>query len=156
MKNKPLACLLLAVLCLLAGALVSQAAELREIEGWQNGGLRTTRLDTVSGNRSVWQERDYITASGARVHAVWMEGAGEKGWTPPSVDAAASDGLMGSGASYRTLIIASERAVIEKHPVTGYCVAVKIEKRGTLTVESKYAEEDEILSAAKVLTEMMQ
>lgn len=154
MKKLSLICFI-ATVYFFSQQLIAFAAELPEVPAWQNGELRITALDTVSGNRGSWQERDYITDSGARVHAVWIEGAGEKGWTPPDKSISADDGLMGSGATYRTISIAGEKALIEHHPVTGGSVAVKIEKKGSLTVESKYASGKEIIDAAAVLTTMM-
>lgn len=129
----------------------SESAELPDIESWQNGELRVTIFDTVSGNRGSWQEREYRTNLGTTVYAIWLEGAGEKGWNPPNGTILTDDGLLGRGAVYKTVVIASQNGMIEYHPVTGYSVAVKIAKIGTLTVESKYAEEDEILDAAERL-----
>lgn len=154
MKKLLLICFVIAAY-FLSPQSATDAAELPGVPSWQNGELRITVLDTVSGNRGSWQERDYITASGTRVHAVWIEGAGEKGWSPPEKSASGDDGLMGSGATYRTISIGDEKALIEHHPVTGYSVAVKIEKKGSLTVESKYASEKEIIDAAAALTAMM-
>lgn len=131
----------------------SEAAGLPEISGWQCGELTTTVFDTVSGNRGKWQERNYRTGDNARVHTVWIEGAGEKGWTPPAADISADDGLMGRGATYKTLTIAGEKALLEHHPITGYSLAVKIDKKGTLTLESLNASEKEIIDAAAKITE---
>lgn len=154
MKKLLLACFVITA-CALALPASSDSAELPEIAAWQNGALRITTLETVSGNRGSWQEREYRTDLGARVYAVWIEGAGEKGWTVPSGDISADDGLIGNGATYRTVMIASENGLIERHPTTGYSVAVKIAKMGTLTLESQYAEEYEILGAAETLVKEM-
>lgn len=146
---------LLIITCVLAMSRIAAAVELPEVSEWQNGALRVTPFDTVSGNRGSWQERNYITTSGTRVLATWMEGAGEKGWAPPSESISASDGLMGSGATYNTITVAEEKAILESHSVTGLSVAVKITNKGTLTLESKYASAQEILAAAEKLTQLM-
>jgi len=141
---------------LLLAPQICAAAVLPEVDAWYCDELRITALDTVSGNRGSWQERDYITDAGARIHAIWMEGAGEKGWLPAKDTISADDGLMGRGATYRTIVIAGNKALIEKHPITGFSVAVKIDNKGTLTVESKYALEEDVLPAAETLAEMME
>lgn len=124
---------------------------LPDIDGWQNGEVRITSFDTVSGNRGTWLERDYRTISGVPFHAVWMEGSGDKGWDVSDQTLSAYDGPLGSGATYRTLTIAGNKAAIEHHPVSGYSLAVKIGKLGTLTLESNIANEDEIISAAEII-----
>lgn len=130
---------------------VSESANLPEIASWQNGELRVTVLETVSGNRGSWQEREYRTDLGTLVYAIWLEGAGNRDWEPSGGAISANDGLVGRGAVYRTTVICAQEGLIEHHPVTGYSVAVKVAKLGTLTVESKYAEENEILSAVETL-----
>lgn len=154
MKKLLLACFVM-IACALVLPACAYSAELPEIADWQNGKLRITNLETVSGNRGSWQEREYRTDLGARVYAIWIEGAGEKGWNAPSGDIFANDGLIGNGATYKTVTIASEKGLLERHPTTGYSLAVKIDKMGTLTVESQYAEEYEILSAAETLVNEM-
>lgn len=154
MKKMLLACLAFFAI-FLSMAHSCEAYDLPEMASWRGGELRSTVLDTVSGNRGLWQERDDITDGGTHIHAVWLEGAGEKGWTPPAEPVSSDDGLMGRGAWYRTMTVAGEKALIEHHPITGFSIAVKIEGRGTLTVESRYAKEEEICSAAIRLVEMM-
>lgn len=154
MKKLLFVCLAAAV-CALFQPIISECAELPEIASWQNGELRVTMFDTISGYRGSWQERNYRTASGTLVNAVWIEGAGEKGWAPPDGEVSADDGPAGNGATYKTVAIVSEKGLLERYPVTGYSVAVKIAKMGTLTVESKYAEENEILNAAETLVREM-
>lgn len=151
MKNTMLACLLLAAALFLKPN-ISLAAGLTEIPGWQCGELMTHEFETVSGNRGFCHQRDYVTGTGTRLHAIWLEGAGEKGWAPPAESVSADDGLMGRGSVYRTIEIAGEKAIIEHHPVTGYSAAVKIDGKGTLTVESKYAEENKFVEAVAELT----
>ena len=124
---------------------------LPEITGWINGELRKTEFDTVSGKRGFWLEREYRNNAGAPFHAVWMEGSGDKGWTPAEKEISADDGPLGAGASYRTLSVKGEKAILEHHPVTGYSLSVKVGKKGTLTLESIIANEEEIIVAAGVL-----
>lgn len=124
---------------------------LPEIPGWINGELRKTEFDTVSGKRGFWLERDYRNNAGVPFHAVWMEGSGDKGWTPPGNEISADDGPLGTGASYKTLSVKGEKAIIEHHPVTGYSLSVKVGKKGTLTLESLIAAEEEMTAAAEVL-----
>ena len=124
---------------------------LPEIPGWINGELRKTEFDTVSGKRGFWLERDYRNNAGVPLHAVWMEGSGDKGWTPPGNEISADDGPLGTGASYKTLSVKGEKAIIEHHPVTGYSLSVKVGKKGTLTLESLIAAEEEMSAAAEVL-----
>lgn len=124
---------------------------LPEIPGWINGELRKTEFDTVSGKRGFWLERDYRNNAGVPFHAVWMEGSGDKGWTPPGNEISADDGPLGTGASYKTLSVKGEKAILEHHPVTGYSLSVKVGKKGTLTLESLIAAEEEMSAAAEVL-----
>ncbi len=124
---------------------------LPEIRGWINGELRKTEFDTVSGKRGFWLERSYRNTFGVPFHAVWMEGSGDKGWSPPDKTISADDGPIGSGASYRTLSVTGQRSILEHHPVTGFSISVKAGNKGTLTLESNIAAEEEMISAVEVL-----
>lgn len=124
---------------------------LPEISGWINGELRNTEFDTVSGKRGLWLERSYRNSSGVPFHAVWIEGSGEKGWSPSDKPVSADDGPLGNGANYRTISIDEQKALIEYHPVTGLSLSVKAGTKGTLTLESNIANEEEIISAAQTL-----
>lgn len=152
MKKIVILSLAMAVLFLNISLSWAQMTEaLPEIQGWINGELRKTEFDTVSGKRGFWLERDYRNNAGVPFHAVWMEGSGDKGWTPPEKEISADDGPLGTGASYRTLSVKGEKAILELHPVTGYSISVKVGKKGTLTLESIIANEEEIIGAAEVL-----
>ena len=143
----------LCALLLLAAASAFAAAGLPDVSGWKCGELRVTKLDTVSGNKGQWLERDYRTAAGAPFHAVWLEGAGEKNWQVQPQKSASGDG---TGATYKTVEIAGSKAVLERHPVTGVSLAVKLDKRGTLTLESgKATTDDEIIAAAQAIIDAM-
>jgi|GEM_PF-4991671 len=122
--------------------------KLPDMTGWANGETRTTILDTVSGNKGTWTERDYRTAQGVAVHAAWIDGAGPKGWGVSSNDTFSDDGLMGSGATYKTISICGIRASVDHHPITGYSIAAAFGD-GALTLESKLATEREIISIAE-------
>ena len=145
--------LILAIAAVLFFALpVFASAGLPDISGWQCGALRVTKLDTVSGNKGQWLERDYRTAAGAPFHAVWLDGAGEKNWNA-SPSPVVSDG---AGATYKTAEVSGCLAVIERHPVTGVSLAVKVDKLGTLTLESNNATtDDEALAAADAIIKAM-
>ncbi|NLX85084.1 MAG: hypothetical protein GXZ00_05660 [Synergistaceae bacterium] len=134
-----------------AGALAQNIGALTEIDGWINGELRETEFDTVSGKRGFWLERDYRNNVGVPFHAVWMEGSGDKGWTPSEKTISADDGLLGTGAVYKTISIKDDKALIEHHPILGYSLSVKVGKKGTLTLESNIANEEEMISAAEIL-----
>ncbi len=153
MKNKLLVYIAFITCTLLFPAFYSTAGEmLPDIDGWINCNTRVTQLDTVSGNRGTWLERDYRTTAGILVHAVWIDGAGDKGWNVSDKTISADDGAMGTGATYKTLTVSGEKAALEHHPVTGYSLFIKIGTLGTLTLESKIATEDEILRAGEALT----
>lgn len=124
---------------------------LPQISGWINGELRMTEFDTVSGKRGLWLERNYRNNAGVPFHAVWIEGSGEKGWSPSDKAISADDGPLGNGATYRTISIDEQKALLEYHPVTGLSLSVKAGIKGTLTLESNIANEEEIISAAQTL-----
>ena len=139
--------ILLTVLALAFALPVFAAGGLPEIGGWQCGELRVTKLDTVSGNKGQWLERDYRTAAGTPFHAVWIDGAGEKNWNVQTNAATNSDG---AGASYTLTDVSGNKAVLERQPVTGISLTVKIDKLGTLTLESNNATTDEEITSAAV------
>lgn len=138
---------------LLTGAAQRQAwAALPEIEGWACGELRVTTLDTVSGNKGSWEERSYRTPGGERYHAVWIEGAAEKGWQPADEAVNENEGLLPSGAIYKRVEIAGQKAVFEDQPIVGKSLTIKIANRGTLTLETQNADETALLAAGRLLT----
>ena len=143
----------LITLCTLffSAPLSADAEKLPYMKGWINSDTRVTVLDTVSGNRGTWAERDYRTAEGVPFHAVWVDGAGSKGWDIKNTGISEDDGPLGTGATYKTLIVAGENAVIEHHPVIGYSLSVKAGTLGTLTLESKIATEKETIEAGETL-----
>ncbi len=143
---------LLSVISILLSSCVSAAPciTLPEVKGWYNGKMRVTELKTVSGNKGTWLERTYRTEKGVSIRAIWIDGSGDRGWAPESVTYA-DDGKWGTGAHYKTLQVAGNIALLDEHPVTGLSLAVKIKSKGTLTLESKSAEEGELCSAAEMI-----
>ena len=127
------------------------SASLPDISGWNNGEVRKTELKTVSGNRGIWLERDYRTAEGTFFHAVWMEGSGEKGWDISKKTASSDDSVRLNEISSKIFEISGNSALLEKHPITGLSLTVKITKKGTLTLESTTATDDEIAKAAEAI-----
>lgn len=125
------------LLSLLSPSLIfaREAPSLPEMPHWICGELKTTNLDTVSGNQGTWFQRDYRSASGERFHAALFigKGAGTSGFQSASIDS--NDGLIGSGSTYRTFEIRGCQAIAETHPVLGTAVAVKLAD-GYLTLES--------------------
>lgn len=135
---------------------------LPEINGWTNGTLRITRLDTVSGNRGIWLERDYKTPEGKFFHAIRIDGDGVKSWNLNKDALTADDGPIGSRATYKTIKIYTQvstaesnfddpnspyYAAIEQHPLTGLSLIVQLNKKSALTLESKNANEQEVIDA---------
>lgn len=151
MKSKSFA-LTAFIIALLFAAVPSFAKyTLPEIAGAECGELRTTQLETVSGNRGVWLEREYRTYGGDTFTATWMEGSGEKRWFIPKDKISAEDGPLGTGAEYETLQVRGNNAVFEDHPIVGLSLAVKIEKVGTLTVDSQNSDKESLISFAENL-----
>ncbi len=131
---------------LLLTAFQARAATLPEINGWTNGELRETKLETISGNHGDWQEREYRTSGGAKFLAVWMEGAGPKLWRRT-----AETGEARGEESAKTVAVAGRDATLESRPVLGLSLVVKVGTDGVLTLESQSVNEDELTEAAEIL-----
>ena len=118
--------------------------------------MRAVKLDTVSGNQGLWLERSCRTESGTPFKAILMTGRGAAAHAIPSVGEGSiqSDGLMGTGSTYRTLSIDGRAAVLEMHPTLGISLAVFMEG-AVLTIESPAwaLSDDEAISAAARLIE---
>ncbi len=61
----------------------------------------------------------------------------QSGWKAPETKAgllgkeiSADDGPLGTGASYKTLSVKGEKAILEHHPVTGYSPFCKGKAKG--------------------------
>lgn len=141
-----------AAAAVLLAASAAFAAGLPEIEGWTNGTLRETKLETVSSSHGTWQEREYRTARGAKFLAVLMEGAGPKLWKPVS---RINEGGAPDGSSAEQLTVAGLDAVLESRPVLGLSLVVKTGKDAVLTLESQSAGKEELTEAAEKLIETM-
>ena len=144
--------LLCATPCSAAAALpeADQNSVLPKIDGWFNFEARTTHLDTVSGYKGKWCERNYRTDKGVPFRAVWIDGAGQAGWKPKNTPNEKSDGLLGEGATFKSITVGGHAAELDTHPLLGRSLAVKL-PGAVLTLESKYATENEITDAAEVL-----
>lgn len=110
-------------------------SRLPEMPGWISGELKTTNLDTVSGNQGTWFQRNYRSVTGAQFHATLITGKAANIASLPSGNIETTDGLIGSGSSYRTSEVGGFRAIAEVDPVLGASVVVKLAD-GYLTLES--------------------
>ena len=129
------------------------AASLPDIDRWQNGTPRITKLEALSGNKGTWSERDYRTASGTPLHAVLIQGSGAKGWQPRAADA--EQGEISGGETAENLTIAGCPALLEYRPVIGQSLTVLVDAENVLTLESANAEKDEITKAAETIVKNM-
>lgn len=129
------------------------AATLPEIDGWICGKMRETKLDTVSGNHGMWLEREYRTERGDKFLAIWMEGAGPKLWKQA---APTEDNYEPRRESAEKISVAGRDAVVESRPVLGLSLVVKLDDDGVLTLESQYADKEELARAAEILITRME
>lgn len=136
-----------------AAALAAEATKLPEIAGWENGQLRTTELDALSGYKGTWLERTYRTSGGTPFRAIWVEGAGAKGWEANEMSS--DDGEIWGGETSEKVTVAGHNAMLEYRPVVGYSLIVKIGKDGVLTLESQVATKDALTEAAGTLIKNM-
>lgn len=139
----------------LVEVIIQDDAKLPPIQGWFNSDARVTKLNTVSGYKGQWIEREYRTAAGVFCHATWIDGEGAKGWNPKKVQGTNSDGILGEGATFKTIPIAGLTAEYETHPILGSSVAITLAD-GVLTIESKLATEKEITEIAETIIIKMQ
>lgn len=154
MKKRLISVLFVLITLLTAGTAYAShntAVKLPDINGWMNGKIQITSIETVSGYKGSWQERDYRDESGTPYHAVWIDGAGEKQWNIEKVDGIKNDGAIGSNSTYKTITILNNTAALEKHPVIGRSLTVKIKNKGTLTLESVIADDNEIIRTAELI-----
>lgn len=152
---KKTVCRLFSVILLLAALHGVAVAALPELSGWENGELRKTTLDTVSGNKGLWEERGYRAPNGERYHVVWIEGAGEKGWQPPSENHDGSGDLLESGATYKNIELLGNRAIFEDQLLFGKSLTLKITNKGTLTIETPNASEPDLLDTVRQIASFL-
>lgn len=113
-----------------------QPITLPTLDEWQCGELRTSDLQTVSGNYGSWQARTYRAPGGIAIQATLMTGKGPRALTRPPVDARSVDGALGSGATYKTWKDGERLAILEHHPILGYALSIEADDF-ILTLESK-------------------
>lgn len=152
---------LLVLILLFATPLCAQNAQLVEvsfgdtsvlpaIESFTCTKARTTKLNTVSGQKGYWVERDYLTQDGKKFHAVWIDGAGPAGWQPRKVSSTQLDGVWGNGSTFKSVKIGNFHADLEYHPQLGLSLAIRLPE-AVLTIESENATEIELLSFATLI-----
>ncbi|MDR1021305.1 MAG: hypothetical protein LBL73_11150 [Synergistaceae bacterium] len=151
-----IAIFMLSTLMAFASPGTAQAAlTLGSPDGWQCGGLKTVRLDAVSGNQGFWLERDYRTGDGVSLKAILMGGKGPVMLNVPAPQTESSDGLLGAGRTYRTLTAGGFPALLERDQFLGLSLAVII-PGAVLTVETPPGPADEeITDIALVLLSLM-
>ena len=130
---------------------------------WKAEAEYATPLKTASDDLGKWEDRLYVrTAPLARVEVLLMEGSGPGTLRVPPAAASdegktpLKDTPIGFGATYETLTVAGLDAILEHEDLTGYALAVKLDKNQTLTVESKSLSREELLNfAERIIAEGM-
>lgn len=128
-------CCLMAIFLSVTPPALADSFMLPEIPGWDNGELKIIKLDTVSGNQGLWQERTYKLPNGDSARAIFMAGKGPGFINPPPVGITSNDGLLGAGATYETTLLFGHLTIVESHPVLGVTVSIDT-PQGTITLES--------------------
>lgn len=147
--------LILAAAFLSTASIAADIPTLPKIKGWKCGELKQTKFNTVSGYRGQWLEREYRTNEGVPIHAIWIDGAGPKGWEVPDENSNTHKGYMPPQATYKTLKVAGHRAAFEQDQMMGISLAIRL-PNGVLTLESLMATEAEAISAAEIILEQME
>ena len=106
-----------------------------------------------AGYKGMWLERTYRTSGGTPFRAIWVEGAGAKGWEANEMSS--DDGEIWGGETSEKVTVAGHNAMLEYRPVVGYSLIVKIGKDGVLTLESQVATKDALTEAAGILIKNM-
>ena len=122
-----------------------------DVDVWTCFPAQKTTIKSVSGVQGFWVQRDYRLPSGARVHAIWIGGKGTDIRLTLGADVSHDDGPLGSGNTYRTFSQEGLRFIFENHPVLGKSLIIPIPSKGTLTLESMMASEQELIDTAKKL-----
>ncbi|MEG1602049.1 MAG: hypothetical protein RR340_00380 [Cloacibacillus sp.] len=141
-----------AVLLVAAAAVACGGQKLPDIQGWENGQIRTTELGAISGNKGTWYERSYRTIAGVPFRAIWVDGAAAKGWQPNEMSN--NGGEIWGGETSTNVTVGGEKAVLEYRPVVGYSL-VLVRGDGVLTLESQVATEKDLTDAAETLLKNM-
>jgi hypothetical protein len=114
-----------------------------EIPGWNGGEVAATELKSPSGDQGEWLERFYYRDTDRhRILVVIMRGPGTSWSGLPREPISADDGLIGSGATYRTTEVAGFPAALETHPLTGSCLTVTPAGDETYTFETRHEDVD--------------
>ncbi|MDO5116497.1 MAG: hypothetical protein Q4D58_10425 [Synergistaceae bacterium] len=144
---------ILSIIITCAAGAAAEKIRLPEIKGWENGELRTTEMAALSGFKGTWQERTYRTNSGTPFKAIWVDGAGAKGW---DVNEMSDDhGEIWGGETSEKLTVAGHKAMLEYRPVIGYSLIINVAKDGVLTLESQVSTQKHLIEAAETLIENM-
>jgi len=152
---------LLALILLFASPLSAQNAQLVEVSFGDSSLLppmksftcskaRTTKLNTVSGEKGYWVERDYTTQDGKKFHAVWIDGAGPVDWQPKKISSTQQDGVWGNGSTFKSVKIDNFDADLESHPQLGLSLAIRLQE-AVLTIESEKATEQDLIDFAMAI-----
>lgn len=149
-KFLTLTLLIVALAVMSTPTIAAEHSMLPEIKGWRCGELKQTKIDTVSGYRGQWLEREYRTNDGIPFHAIWIDGAGPKGWTVPDGPSGQDKGYLKPESTYKTLKVAGRRASFEQDPLIGSSLAIRLPD-GVLTLESLLASEPEAVRAAETI-----
>lgn len=116
---------------------------LPDIDGWNGSAVATTELDTPSGNQGVWLERTYSRKTDRHtIFVIVLKGPGTSWSGLPEDPVSTDDGLMGSGATYRTTTVAGFPAALENHPLTGRSLVVTSAQDETFTFETAFYDVD--------------
>lgn len=141
-----------AFLIFACAAFAADSLKLPEIQGWENGQLRTTELGAISGNKGSWEERTYRTKGGSPFRAIWVDGAAAKGWMPNEMTS--QGGEIWGGETTKQLTIGDYKATLEYRPVVGYSLVIPMQD-GVLTLESQVAMEKYLVDAAETIVQNM-
>jgi len=141
--TRPLVLVLLAAFLLAALPGISHPFEnspsLPDIKGWSSGVITTTELES----QGIWLERTYSRITDRhRILVIVLEGPGTSWSGLPEAPVSADDGLIGSGATYRTTTVAGFPAAIENHPLTGSSLTVTVAVDETFTFETAFDDVD--------------
>ena len=156
-KTRLITILLVSIMVVSCIPIVAQAQNVTlpdAVEGFYTFPLRTVSIDTVSGKQGVWQSRNYRLQSGTLIKCQLIRGAAAKNWYLGSTESEQTDGVMGAGATYRTLQVLQFPALVESHPSLGVALAVKVSNDLVLSIESDLGSEAELIDSATKLLKM--
>lgn len=139
--------LLLAAFLLAALPGISHSLENRlslpDISGWSSGAVTATELETPSGDQGIWLEKTYSRMTDRHsILVIVLKGSGTSWSGLPEGPVSADDGLIGSGATYRTITVTGFPAAIENHPLTGSSLTVTVARDETFTFETAFDDVD--------------